>query len=216
MARNEERGAIQHERARRAVFGFLGSAILHETNNVLTVMAGVRQLLKAGLTLSDRVGTMIDQQLARMEELVGWIRRLGPDDGDPSSPPRNLAFVTESVEKVVLLAGKGRGVVVERQVAHPEACARDPEAMGLALLALLLPALPLRGGGNGGTKITLQCGLDGPTVRIVASLAAARPSTADEPEWNAARELLADVGGRFVVAAPPPDATLTVELPAAV
>ena len=57
MARSEERGAVQHERARRAVFGFLGSAILHETNNVLTVMAGVRQLLKAGIALSDRVGT---------------------------------------------------------------------------------------------------------------------------------------------------------------
>jgi nitrogen-specific signal transduction histidine kinase len=215
MARNDERGAIQHERARRAVFGFLGSAILHETNNVLTVMAGVRQLLKAGIALSDRVGTMIDQQLARMEELVGWIRRLGPDDGDPAAPPRTLAFVTESVEKVLLLAGKGRGVVVERHVDHPDARARDPEALGLALLALLLPALPMRGGGNGGTKITLRCALDGATVRIVATLAAARATTADEPEWNAARALLADVGGSLVVAAPPPDAALTVELPAA-
>ncbi len=186
MGREAEASGVAHERARRAVFGFLGSAILHETNNVLTVMAGVRQLLKAGISLSDRVGGMIDQQLSRMEELVGWIRRLGPDDGEAGAPVRDLAFVLESVERIVQLVGKGRGIKVERD-AEVGRRALDSEAAGLALLCVMLPLLPVRG--RPGVAFALSGKAAAGSVRITMRCAPSALPAGDEPEWRRAREL---------------------------
>ncbi len=211
MARSAGASGIEHERARRAVFGHLGAAILHETNNVLTVMAGVRQLLKAGIALSDRVGGMIDQQLVRMEELVGSIRRLGPDDPEGGSAPRDAAFVLESVERILALVGKGRGLNFDRSAA-PGVAPRDTEAAGLALLCALLPLLPERGGP--GFVLEMRATGADDRVRLVARCRPAPPAGRSEPEWRLAEELLravgATLGSRFEGA----ELLVEVDLPA--
>ncbi|MSR48337.1 MAG: hypothetical protein EXS13_14960 [Planctomycetes bacterium] len=199
MPRGDEATQRDHERARRAVFGYLGLAILHETNNVLTVMAGVRQLLKAGIALSDRVGGMIDQQLARMEELVGWIRRLGPGEGDAGAPPRTAGYVLETVERVVLLAAKGRGVAVERSVEGVDSRPSDPEGAGLALLCLVLPALPVRGAVGMAIRLVARCDCGSVEFRVRCTPAPSDPS--QEPEHERARAVVAAAGGVVKVSA---------------
>lgn len=211
MARPAGATGVEHERARRAVFGFLGGAILHETNNVLTVMAGVRQLLKAGISLSDRVGGMIDQQLARMEELVGWIRRLGPDERELDAAPRDAEFVLESVERIVALVGKGRGINLVRAPAPP-IVPLDAEAAGLALLAALLPALPERGGV--GIALELRASGEGGRVRFFVRCRPARPVAAGEPEARIAEELCRAVGGTFVARTAADEWSADLDLPA--
>src|SRR5262245_54750541 len=155
MPTRADAGSACHERARRVVFGYLAPAMLHETNNVLTVMAGVRQLLRSGQSLSDRVGTMIDEQLVRMDELVKSIRRIGPEESDPGEGPRDVAFVVEAVARIVQLVGKGRGLTLERDSQPVAAAPQDPEALALATLCMLLPALPRRGR-TSGTQVRLR------------------------------------------------------------
>lgn len=194
MAASGATNQVHHERARRAVFGWIGPAILHETNNVLTVMSGVRQLLRSGMGLSDRIGGMIDQQLLRMEELVAWLRRLSPEDGEAGGAARTAAFVLESVERIVQLAGKGRGVTIERVQAAEPWVVQDPEAAGLALLCVLLPELPARGGSGMTIRLAAAASSRSAVEFSVAcrSAAAADPG---EPERERAEALLAVVGG---------------------
>jgi len=188
-----------HERARRAVFGFLAASVLHETNNVLTVMAGVRQLLRAGQTLSERVGGMIDHQLARMEELVEAIRRIGPDDGEARDRPRDITAVLDAVDRIVQLAGKGRGIDFTREAPAGEVVPSDPEAMAVVTLLTILPCLPPRGR-SGRTRVTLRGSADDGEVRIGIELDPATGRPADEPESAVARALIARVGGRLEIA----------------
>jgi hypothetical protein len=185
-----------HERARRAVFGFLASAVLHETNNVLTVMAGVRQLLRAGQPLSERVGAMIDQQLARMEELVGAIRRIGPEDAEPGKEPRGLVFVVSAVEKIVQLAAKGRGLSLVKELPAVDARPDDVEALALSTLLTILPALPPRDRGSG-TRVLLRGGASGGETRIEVEILPFAGGGEDEPEKEVGRALVRRVGGRL-------------------
>jgi signal transduction histidine kinase len=196
MERDGESSNACHERARRAVFGFLAAAVLHETNNVLTVMAGVRQLLRAGQSLSERVGTMIDQQLARMEELVGAIRRVGPEESDPGKGPRGLVFVVDAVQRILALAGKGRGLSVERELPPDDVRPGDAEALALATLLTLLPALPPRGR-PAGTRVRLRGTVSDSEVRIETELAPLDGTPPVEPETQIARDLIVFVRGRL-------------------
>ena len=196
MPTDRDTSNVVHERARRAVFGFLASAVLHETNNVLTVMAGVRQLLRAGQTLSDRVGSMIDQQLMRMEELVSAIRRIGPEDTEPRKGPRGVAFVMDAIERVVQIAGKGRGLALERELLAIDPKPNDPEALALGTLLVILPALPRRGRASG-QRVALRAAQNGGLVRIDVEIAPLDDDGGGEPEVEVARALLAQVGGRL-------------------
>jgi len=181
-----------HERARRAVFGHLGPAILHETNNVLTVMAGVRQILKSGATVGDRIGTMIDEQLARMERLIASIRRIGPDELLAGEPRRTLAALVDALEQVVKLAAKGRGVEFLRgEIAAAEPA--DGEALALATLVLVLPLFPPRGAG-GAARLELSGGRSARSVTLELSFTPLREPPFAEDE-AVARALLASVGG---------------------
>ena len=181
-----------HERARRAVFGHLGPAILHETNNVLTVMAGIRQILKSGATVGDRIGTMIDEQLARMERLITGIRRIGPDDLLAGEPRRTLAALVDALEQVVKLAAKGRGVeFVRGEIAAAEPA--DGEALALATLVLVLPLFPPRGAG-GAARLELGGGASARSVTLKISFTPLREIPYAEDE-AVARALLATVGG---------------------
>ncbi|MBM4013590.1 MAG: hypothetical protein FJ293_01310 [Planctomycetes bacterium] len=188
----------EHDRARRAVFGWLGGAILHETNNVLTVMAGVRQLARAGVPMSDRIGTMIDQQLAKMETLVGWIRRLAPEDAAGDAAARTAGAVAETVERVTELAWRGRGVRFERQVDPGAPPPADPEAAALVLLCLLLPVDPVRSGGNGAVRLVVEKQGDGLAFEL--RVAPAPVIRADDPDHARARALIAAAGGVLVAA----------------
>ncbi len=196
MSTLEEPGGTCHERARRAVFGYVAPAILHETNNVLTVMAGVRQLLRAGQALSERVGTMIDQQLARMEALVGAIRRVGPEENEPPENARDASFVADAVSGIVSVVGKGRGLLLERESSRSEARPGDAEALALATLCIVLPALPPRGG-SAGTKIALRAADNEKEARIEIEIASIEGDPSREPEFELARALMARVGGRL-------------------
>jgi hypothetical protein len=215
MAGREGPGADekrQLERARLVVFGHLAPVILHETNNVLTVMAGVRQFMKSSAPLSDKIGTMIDEQLKRMDDLVGSIRRIGPDDatgGGARAGSSGLGEVVDALEPVVRLAGKGRGVTVERgelAAATPER--REP--LVLAVLAFLLPLLPPRGQG-GATRVAIGgSGADGRAeLRVNVSPSREAPEAEDVA---LVRGLLASSGGslRFERSAAGFDATFDV------
>jgi hypothetical protein len=203
MPTRAETGNACHERARRVVFGYLAPAMLHETNNVLTVMAGVRQLLRSGQSLSDRVGTMIDQQLARMDELVGSIRRVGPEEADPSEGVRDVSFVVEAVARIVQLVGKGRGLTLERDPQKVSALPRDSEALALATLCALLPALPRRGRASGTRVLLRAAARDGEVwieteVRLPdGSDAGADAESSGGSELEVVRALLDAAGGRI-------------------
>ena len=215
MAGREGPGADekrQLERARLVVFGHLAPVILHETNNVLTVMAGVRQFMKSSAPLSDKIGTMIDEQLKRMDDLVGSIRRIGPDDatgGGARAGSSGLGEVVDALEPVVRLAGKGRGVTVERgelAAATPER--REP--LVLAALAFLLPLLPPRGQG-GATRVAIGgSGADGRAELRVNVSPSREPPEAEDVAL--VRGLLASSGGslRFERSATGFDATFDV------
>ena len=200
----------EHDRARRVVLGWLGGAILHETNNVLTVMAGVRQLAKAGVPMSDRIGTMIDQQLAKMETLVGWIRRLAPDDAEGGVAARTAGAVGETVERVVELAWKGRGVRFERQIDASAPPPADAEAAALAMLCLLLPVQPTRTGANAAVRLVVE--KFGAGVAFLLHVAPAPILRADDPDHARARALLAAVGGVVVISEAPGEVRWRVEL----
>lgn len=202
----------QLERARLVVFGHLAPVILHETNNVLTVMAGVRQFMKSSAPISDKIGTMIDEQLKRMDDLVGSIRRIGPDDatgGGARAGSSGLGEVVDALEPVVRLAGKGRGVTVERgelAAAAPER--REP--LVLAVLAFLLPLLPPRGQ-VGATRVAI--GGSAADGRAELRLNVTPPRAPPEAEDVAlVRGLLAASGGslRFEKSAAGFDATFVV------
>jgi hypothetical protein len=202
----------QLERARLVVFGHLAPVILHETNNVLTVMAGVRQFMKSSAPLSDKIGTMIDEQLKRMDDLVGSIRRIGPDDatgGGSRAGSSGLGEVVDALEPVVRLAGKGRGVTVERgelAAATPER--REP--LVLAALAFLLPLLPPRGHG-GATRVAIGGGAAGGRAELRVNVSPPRePPEAEDVAL--VRSLLAASGGslRFETSAAGFEATFDV------
>jgi hypothetical protein len=197
------------ERARLVVFGHLAPAILHETNNVLTVMSGVRQFLKSDAPLSDRIGTMIDEQLKRMDDLVGSIRRVGPEEATGGTASPRLADVVDAIEPVVRLAGKGRGVTVERG-AIAAAAPANGEALALAGLALLLPMLPPRGAG-GGSRVAIGATAADGKVSLLLRVAPARDALAAE-DVGLVRDLLRASGGslRFEPGAGGVDATLSV------
>jgi hypothetical protein len=181
-----------HERARRAVFGHLGPAILHETNNVLTVMAGIRQILKTGAPVADRIGAMIDEQLTRMDRLIASIRRIGPDDVLVGEPRRMLSAIVEALEQVVKIAAKGRGVNVERGELF-EAEPADGEALALASLVLVLPLFPPRGAsGASRLKIGGRASARSVTVSLAFTPLREPPFAEDEA---LARALLASAGG---------------------
>jgi len=202
----------QLERARLIVFGHLAPVILHETNNVLTVMAGVRQFMKSSAPLSDKIGTMIDEQLKRMDDLVGSIRRIGPDEatgGGARAGSSGLAEVVDALEPVVRLAGKGRGVTVERgelTAATPER--REP--LVLAALALLLPLFPPRGQG-GATRVAIGGSAVDGRAELRVSVSPQREPP-EEEDVALVRGLLAASGGslRFETSAAGFDATFDV------
>src|SRR6185369_1385607 len=95
---------------------------------------GVRQFMKSSAPLSDKIGTMIDEQLKRMDDLVGSIRRIGPEDatgGGARAGSSGLGEVVAALEPVVRLAGKGRGVTVERgELAAATPARRAPRGQG--------------------------------------------------------------------------------------
>jgi len=201
-----------HERARRAVFGHLGPAILHETNNVLTVMAGVRQILKSGATVGDRIGIMIDEQLARMERLITGIRRIGPDELLAGEPRRTLAALVDALEQVVKLATKGRGVeFVRGEIAAAEPA--DGEALALATLVLVLPLFPPRGAGSA-ARLELSGGASARSVTLELSFTPLREPSFAEDE-AVARALLATVGGSCDVKSDATSFEATLVIPAA-
>lgn len=181
-----------HERARRAVFGHLGPAILHETNNVLTVMAGIRQILKSGAPVVDRIGAMIDEQLTKMDRLITSIRRIGPDDVLAGEPRRMLTTIVESLEQVVKIAAKGRGVNVERGELF-EAEPADGEALALAGLVLVLPLFPPRGA-SGASRLRIGGRASARSVTLTLAFTPLREPPFPEDE-ALARGLLASVGG---------------------
>jgi hypothetical protein len=193
MGKSPSEERIEHERARRAVFGWLGGALLHETNNVLTVMAGVRQLAKAGVPMSDRIGGMIDQQLLRMEDLVGWIRRLAPDDSEGGAAASTASAVLETVEQIAQLAWKGRGIRIERRVGASVPPPVDAEAAALALLCLLLSVQPSRSGSS--VLVRLSAEAVGPGVSFLVSVAPPPTIRADDPDQARASALLSATGG---------------------
>jgi hypothetical protein len=201
-----------HERARRAVFGHLGPAILHETNNVLTVMAGVRQIMKSGAPVSDRIGTMIDEQLNRMEQLVASIRRIGPDEVLAGAPRRSLPVIADALEQIVRLAGKGRGVSVERGKL-PDAEPADAEALSLAGLCLVLPLFPPRGA-SGASRLLIHGQAAGAKVALTLAYAPLRETPAAEDEAVACG-LLAAVGGSCDLRSDPAGFEATLVVPAA-
>ena len=202
----------RHERARRAVFGHLGPAILHETNNVLTVMAGVRQIMKSSAPVSDRIGTMIDEQLVRMEQLVASIRRIGPDDVMAGEPRRTLPAIADALEQIVRLAGKGRGVTVERgELADAEPA--DPEALALASLCLVLPLFPPRGA-SGASRLLLSGTTNEKSVSLALAYSPLRELLFAEDE-AVARALAAAVGGSCDVRLDATGYAATLAVPAA-
>jgi hypothetical protein len=182
------------ERLRRSVFGFVAPAIVHETNNVLTVLAGVRQLLRTQATLPERAGSMLDQQLERMDDLVGRVRRLGADEPEAGEGRRGLAEVLGSIRGIVEVVGKGRGLAIESSAAEGQA-AVDPEALALITLGAILPALPPRGAG-GSVRLRLSASGGGSSESIAAELSPA-DSGIDETETSSARALARECGGRF-------------------
>lgn len=182
------------ERLRRSVFGFVAPAIVHETNNVLTVLAGVRQLLRTQATLPERAGSMLDQQLERMDDLVGRVRRLGADDPEAEEGGRSLADVLGSIRGIVEVVGKGRGLAIEAGAAEGQAAA-DPEALALIALGAILPALPPRGAGAS-VRLRMSASCAGSRETIAAELAPADSGT-DEPETSTARALARECGGRL-------------------
>jgi hypothetical protein len=176
---------------------------------VLTVMSGVRQFLKSDAPLSDRIGTMIDEQLKRMDDLVGSIRRVGPEEATGGTASPRLADVVDAIEPVVRLAGKGRGVSVERG-AIAAAAPANGEALVLAGLALLLPLLPPRGAG-GSSRVAISATAADGKVSLLLRVAPARDALAAE-DVGLVRDLLRASGGslRFEPGAGGVDATLVV------
>ena len=176
---------------------------------MLTVMSGVRQFLKSDAPLSDRIGTMIDEQLKRMDDLVGSIRRVGPEEATGGTASPRLADVVDAIEPVVRLAGKGRGVSVERG-AIAAAAPANGEALVLAGLALLLPLLPPRGAG-GSSRVAISATAADGKVSLLLRVAPARDALAAE-DVGLVRDLLRASGGslRFEPGAGGVDATLVV------
>lgn len=189
------------DRGRRCVLGHLAPLILHETNNVLTVMAGVRQLLRLGKDLPERVGPMIDSQVEKMEQLMGWLRQLGPDDGVTGTPAVSGEAVAGTLAQVLRLAGKGRRLRVESHGDPSASLSRAlAEAVGLATLCLVLPLFPPR---SPETQVQVELGLrqSGRGVQVSVRLEGTAVGAAEEPDVRLAAELAAAADGRLRVQA---------------
>ena len=176
------------EFARRAVFGWIGPAVLHETNNVLTVLSGVRQVLQLNLPMGGGVGALVDPQVARGEARVNHVRAL-------NAPGATVDAALVAVHRLLDLCGKGRGVTVRHDAGTGSAALADPEAFALALFLAGAIALPPRGL-RGGTEQVLRGSVAGPAGELVACGVADDPRRA--PEWRTADELMASVGGQLL------------------
>ena len=88
-------------------------------------------------------------------------------------------------------------MLVTREPGGERELPRDPEALGLAALCLLLPLVPARGN-TGGARVGLRTRSSAETVGLELSVEpAAGPR--DEDATDAARSLVAGCGGRVVV-----------------
>jgi hypothetical protein len=168
--------------------------VLHETNNVQTVMAGVRQLLKVGQLIPDKVGQMIDTQIEKMEHLMTALRGLGQDAEEEPRRPEDLL---RHLEALVSLAGKGRALRVERRVhAAVRLRTEEQEALSLATLCFVLPHLPPKGSGD---RIVLELDLDraasGPVLRASLSPFAGSPEA--HPDVTLAEAVVQSASGRL-------------------
>jgi hypothetical protein len=190
----ETRGVFQYdlmERGRRAVFGYLGTFILHETNNVLTVMSGVRQLMKSARPLPERVGPMIDNQLAKVEQLMEWIRTLRPEEG-PGATRIPLRDLVEATHQVLLLGAKGHRLVVTPNC--DETLPLTGEAAGPLILGILCSTLPFVRAPLG-RRLHLA-GRSSDQEVVVEAILEPPPEAAErDPDVQLAGELLAAQGG---------------------
>lgn len=130
----------RRERTRRRVLGYLAPMILHETNNVLTVLAGLRQILRMGQVPSEKVGPMIDGQVSKMEELLHSLQGFSEDGGH--RPAARDLF--DRVEAMLRLAGKGSRLEVIRTGDERELSGLNYETVGQSLELILLASLPER------------------------------------------------------------------------
>lgn len=184
------------ERCRRSVLGYLSPLFLHEMNNVLTVMSGIRQLMKAGMQLSDRVGPMIDAQLDKVEQLMEQIRALTPDDPSAAVGRDPGEAGLEAVCRLLELAGKGRPLRIGLEAPAPgELPAEAVEPLALALLGAVLPTLPAHGGDV--HEIQLRAGGEGGERWLLAVLDGGKEILARHADVGLSRSLLECYGGRL-------------------
>ena len=184
-----------HERGRHCVYGYLCPMVLHETNNVLTVMAGIRQILGQGRTLSDRIGPMIDGQLEKMDRLLGWIHGMGEDDA-AAGGARTLAMVAGNLEQLLGLASKGRRTRLQVECGDAPVQGQLVEALSLASLCTLLPMLPPRAPGAT-VEIVLRLDTSPAAVRSSARVSPCRFEPLDHPDVRLAASLVRGDGGAY-------------------
>lgn len=182
------------ERSRRCVFGYLCPMILHETNNVLTVMSGIRQLLGQGRSLSDRIGPMLDSQLEKMDQLLGWIHGLSSDEVGTAT--RTLEDLTANIDNLISLAAKGRRLQLTREGSDDAIPGAAFEVLALGTLCGVLPLIPPNApGARLEARIEATRVEAGYQIRAVVDPSAVEPS--DAPDIRLGASLVRSWGGTF-------------------
>ncbi len=185
------------EHAWRIVYGHLAPMILHETNNVLTVMAGLRQMMRTSQLLPERMGAMIDDQLQRVDLIMSCIRALSADEIDQER--LTPVQMVHRLEKLVQLASKSRKVllIVSADEA-PILNGVSTEFMALSMLCFLLPMIPPRGKpAQVQMGIEIQCEAD--QQRWAASVNPALHDLLGDPDVGFARTLVRAAGGQSTI-----------------
>ncbi len=187
------------ERGRRCVFGYLCPMVLHETNNVLTVMAGVRQLMRIGQSLPDRVGPMIDSQLEKMESLLNRIHWMGQEDGLEAAPPKTVEETQNNLLELVRLGTKGRVLnVTEGGSTTGSLDSRESEVVGLSFLCTFFGVLPEKSAAPR-VNLHLEPALDGPSKTMRWRIDPFRGDPRSQPEILLALDIVQATGGEMTV-----------------
>lgn len=217
--RRAEPGDAQRERMQRAaIVGQLTGGVLHDFNNVLTVITGMIDVLAEAVAHEPQlaaVARLIDEAASRGAALTARLSTFAR--GQPSQP-REVDVNALLTEAARLLRPTLIGIEVEMAAPAelPPVLADSGQLMG----SILSLAIAARNAMQDGGKLTLHAG----AVRATDRLAHARASdtddavavtvdahgygdVADHPERifsevDVARDFIVSCGGRLVVSAP--------------
>ena len=159
---------------------------------MLTVLAGVNQILRLGQVPADRVGPMIDGQVDKMEHLLHGLQGFSADSRECGEHTSTEMFTT--VEFLLRLAGKGCRFVVSTEGSTNTLERDEYRVLGRALQLALLAFLPPRAEV---TQVDLRFedrGLGSPGAGAICAELGPPRETVDETDLQVVRDLLR-VGG---------------------